>query len=791
MSRAGGYVGKGIPMRDIARFTKGQGRYVNDLRFPDVGQIAFARSTEAHARIKSIDVTAARDHPEALAVITAADLEQSGILVNRYWGGWRGSSTADYYPLARGKVRWVGEPVVAIVASSRYLAEDIAEMVEIEYESLDAVVDPEKSLEATGDALLYEEWGSNVYFNQEFEGGDVKGAFEKAAGVIKRRFSSQRHTGTPLETRGIVATWDPALRSLRVHANWQDVFLARAVISKVLDFPQAQLHITAPDSGGGFGVKLPVYPEELATCVIAIYLERSVKWIQDRQEDLLGTSQHRDMIIDAELAHDENGKILALRATILSDGGAYGVPARGNSVEAMMAAEDIVAAGHDIPAYAYNTTVVMTNKPPTCVYRGVAQPVTIFVLDRLMDEVAKAVGIDRREARKRNLLGPDQFPYTCMTGNYVIESGSYAESLDRALEIVDFDNFEEFRRKAREEGRLVGLGIACGGEAIARGATWYGARGLPISGQEGCEIKVDSYGNVHAQFGTTIQGQGIETSLAQVVADRLSVPIEKVTVGMGDTAISPYGAGAWASRQATLGGTAGAMAADKIKAKLLKIAAFYLEAAPEDLVFEDGVASVKGNPSASMPLEQIAHAAYFTASELPDDIEPTLEEIAHFDPPSATFANSTHAVILEVDPGTGHIEFLKYAAVDDCGTIINPLIVKGQVYGGTAQGIGGTIHEHSVYDEHGQPLATTFMDYLVPTAHDIPTMEIDHIETPSPHTAYGVKGVGESGTVFAPAAIATAVGDALGVEVNRLELNPSKVYELIQQANAANGGGGA
>lgn len=791
MSRADGYVGKGIPMRDAARFTQGEGRYVNDLNFTDVGQIAFARSTEAHARIKSIDVSAALEHPEAIAVITAADLEEAGILVNRYWGGWRGSQTADYFPLARGKVRWVGEPVVAVVASSRYLAEDICELVEIEYESLNAVVDPEKSLTTQDpDSLLYEDWGSNVYFNQEFEGGDLKGAFESAAGVIKRRFSAQRHTGAPLETRGIIANWDPAVKVLRVHANWQDVFLARAVISKILDFPQSMLHITAPDSGGGFGVKLPVYPEELATCFIAIYLRRSVKWIQDRQEDLLGTSQHRDMIVDVELAHDESGKMLGLKANILSDGGAYGVPARGNSVEAMMAAEDMAAAGHDIPAYGYNTTVVMTNKPPTCVYRGVAQPVTIFVLDRLLDEVAKATGLDRREVRERNLLKEEHFPYACMTGSYVIESGSYVEALNRVLEIVDFDNFEEYRRKAKAEGRLVGLGISCGGEAVARGASWYGARGLPISGQEGCQIKIDSYGNVHAQFGTTKQGQGIETGLAQIVADGLSVPIEKVTIGMGDTAISPYGAGAWASRQATLGGSAAVMAANKMRTKLLKIAGFYLEASPDDLVFEDGVASVKGNPAASIPLEKIAHAAYFTASELPDDIEPTLEEIAHFDPPSATFANSAHAVIVEVDPGTGQIKFEKYAAVDDCGTVINPMIVKGQVYGATAQGIGGTIHEHCVYDAQGQPLATTFMDYLIPTSHDIPEIEVDHIETPSPHTGFGVKGVGESGTVFAPCAVATAVGDALGVEVNRLELSPSKVFDLVQQANGANGGAG-
>jgi carbon-monoxide dehydrogenase large subunit len=536
-------------------------------------------------------------------------------------------------------------------------------------------------------------------------------------------------------------------------------------------------------------VKLPVYPEELAVCATAIYLERCVKWIQDRQEDLLGTSQHRDMIIDAELAHDENGKILGLKANILSDAGAYGVPARGNTVEGMMAAEDIVAAGHDIPAYAYDLNVVMTNKPPTCVYRGVAQPVTIFVLDRLLDEVAKATGIDRREVRRRNLLTPDRFPYKCMTGNYVIESGSYVEALERALELVDFENFEAYRAKMRDEGRYVGLGISCGGEALARGATWYGVRGLPISGQEGCVIKIDSYGNVHAQFGTTAQGQGIETTLAQLVADQIGVDISRVTVGMGDTAVSPYGAGAWASRQATLGGTAAVMAASKVRDKLLKIAAFKLEAAAEDLVLEDGKAYVKGDPSTAISLEDIAHSAYFTASELPDDIEPTLEETAHFDPPSATFANSVHVAVLEVDRGTGRITFHKYVVVHDCGTIINPLIVEGQIYGGTAQGIGGTVYEHSVFDQQGQPLATTFMDYLVPTSQDVPKIDMKHIESPSPYTALGIKGVGESGTVFAPAAIATGVADALGVEVNRLELNPSKVFTLAREADSANGGG--
>lgn len=781
-TRAGGWVGKSIPMREAGRFTRGQGRYVADLPFTNIGHVAFARSTEAHARITRVDVSAAREHPEALAVVVSEDLDE--VLVNPYWGGVRGTSTGAYYPLARGKVRWVGEPVVAVVATSRYVAEDIAELVEIEYEPLPAVIDPERALEPES-AHLYEEWNSNVYYHDEFEAGDVDLAFSGAAGVVKQRFSAQRHTAAPLEPRGIVARFDPAQGIINLDSNWQDVYLARAVISRVLDWPESKLVVAAPDSGGGFGVKLPVYPEEMACAAMAVLLEGrwNLRWIQDRSEDLTGTSQHRDMIVETELAHDADGRVLGLKARIISDAGAFGVPARGNTVEGIMASADIVAGGHDIPAYSYDLDVVMTNKAPLCVYRGVAQPVTVFVMDRLMDDVAAATGVDRREVRRRNLLTDDQFPYATITGEYVIESGSYVPALDQALDAIDFDAFEDYRREMREQGRYVGLGISCGGEALARGATWYGTRGLPISGQEGCQIKMDSRGKFQASLGTTKLGQGIETAIAQIVADELGVDVDDVTVTMGDTSKTPYGSGSWASRQATLGGTAAVMAADKVRQKLFKVAAYKLEANPDDLDLGDGKAFVKGNPANAIGLEELAHAIYFTASDIPDEVlpEPTIEETAHFDPPSATFSNSTHAVILEVVPATGQIKFLRYVVAHDCGTIINPMIVDGQLYGALAQGIGGTIFEQLVFDENGQPLSTTFMDYLIPTSHDIPKLELFHQETGSPYTALGIKGVGESGTVFAPAAIATGVGDALGVDVNRLELSPSRVFELVGQ----------
>lgn len=776
-TRAAGYIGKGIPMRDAARFTRGMGRYVNDLPVAEAAHVAFVRSSAAHARLTEVSVERAREHPDTIAVITAQDLDR--VLVNRYWGGWDGTATADYLPLAANKVRWVGEPVVAVLAPSRYLAEDIAELVEIDYEPLTPVVHAEQALEDPS-VRLYEEWDSNVYYHEEFEGGEPDDVFAQAAGVIRRKFTTQRQTGAPLETRGIIASWDPGRATLTVHANLQDVFLARASIARVLDLPHNRVRVIAPDSGGGFGVKLPVYPEELACCCIAMVLggRWNIKWIQDRQEDLIGTTQARDVIADIELAHDDEGHALALRAKLISDGGAYGIPARGNTTEAILAAKELPGP-YDIRHYSYSVDVAMTNKPPIHPYRGVALPMTTCFIERLMDDIAKATGIDRHEVRRRNLV--DAFPYQSVTG-WMHEPGSYVAALDRALKLIDYRGFAELQRKMLQERRYLGLGISSGCEIAAPGATWYGERGVPISSQEGCQIRIDPGGKVHAQFGTTAQGQGIETSLAQVVAEELGVPIADVTVAMGDTEAAPHGGGSWGSRQATLASSAAHVASGRMRAKLLAIAAWTLEASVEDLELTNGQAQVLGDPGSSLTVGELAATAYYKSARLPPGMEPALEETAHFEPPAATHSNAAHAAIVEVDPVTGHIGFHQYVVVQDAGRIINPLIVGGQIYGATAQGIGGLIHERVVYDENGQPLATTFMDYLLPSSLDVPKLLVEFIETLHPETPVGVKGIGESGTCFAPAAVATAVADALGVEVNRFGLAPSDVHVLLGEA---------
>ncbi|MEA2405981.1 MAG: aerobic carbon-monoxide dehydrogenase large subunit [Thermoleophilaceae bacterium] len=779
-TRAGGYVGKGIPPQDAARFTRGNGRYLADLPVANAAHVAFVRSSEAHARLTRVDVEAARRHPEAIAVLTGEDI--APFLVNRYWGGWAGTSGADYSPLAIDKVRWVGEPVAAVLAPSRYLAEDIAELVEVDYDPLPAVIDSEQSL-ADPSVRLYEDWESNVYFHEEFEGGEPDRVFEEAAGTIKRRFTTQRQTGVPLEPRGIVASWDPGRSALSMQASFQDVFLARAVIARVFDLPHHRVRVTAPDAGGGFGIKLPVYPEELTCCAVAMALEGrwNVKWLQDRQEDLIGSVQARDLVADIEIAHSEEGRVLAMRAKLISDGGAYGIPARGNTTEGALGAKEMPGP-YDIPHYSYVLDVVMTNKPPIHPYRGVALPMTTCFMEELMEDVARVTGRDRFEVRRLNLV--DEFPHQSVTG-WVHEPGSYVEALDRAMERIGYADFAELKQSMREQGRYFGIGMSSGCEIVAPGATWYGERGVPISSQEGCQIRIDPSGKVHAQFGTTRQGQGIDTVLAQVIADELGVLISDVTVEMGDTETAPHGGGAWGSRQATLGSAAATVAGGRLREKMLEIAGHMLEASPEDLELADGSAQVRGAPGSAVTVEEIAKNAYYTSARLPEGMEPALEETAHFEPAPATHSNAAHATIVEVDPVTGHIAFHRYVIVQDAGRILNPLIAGGQLSGAGAQGIGGLIHEHVIYDEAGQPLATTFMDYLLPSALDVPEFEIEYIETRAPDNPLGVKGLGESGTCFSPAAIATAVSDALGVEVNRFALGPNDVYKLLAEAGIA------
>ncbi len=780
------YTGQPVPRWEDARFVEGRGRYLDDIHLPGTVEVAFARSSHAHARLRRVDVEGARRHPQAAAVLAWEDL--AGVL-QPFWTMPRAPiRKALVTALAHGKVRWVGEPVVAVAAADRYLAEDIAGLVAVEYDPLPAVTDALAA--AAADApRLYEEWPDNVVMHQAFTAGEPARVLAGSAAVVRRRFRTNRHTAVPLEGRGCLACPQPD-GTLTVWIGHQDVHLARAVLAEILGMPLARIRVVSPDVGGAFGIKLPVYPEEMVVCAMARLLRRPVKWVQDRREGLLGDTHAREASVEIEAGFDEAGRLGAVRARITSDAGAYAVAGRGPTIEGVMLARELPGP-YRLSHYAYELDVVMTNKAPVAVYRGVAIPVSTFAMERVMDAAAGTLGLDPAEIRRRNLV--TEFPYTTVTG-HVYDCGQYVACLDRALEASGYERLRQEQARARADGRYLGVGICALVDASARGGGFYGRLGLPAATKEGCTLRIDPGGGVTAAFGTTAQGQGLHTALAQVVADVLGTSLDSVTVVMGDTATTPYGGGAWASRGAVMGGAVAQLAAGALREKIRRIAAHRLEASPEDIDLAGGRAFVRGAPGRGLALAEIARTAYFVAADLPPGMEPGLEVMAHWEPEiPATFANATQVMAVEVAPETGEVRILRYVVVEDCGRMINPGLVDGQLRGGIAQGLGGALYEHVVYDGAGQLLTTTLMDYLVPGVTEVPEVEIHHLETPSVRTIGGFRGMAESGTAGAPAVLAGAVADALrplGVEVTDLPLTPQRIVEMIRSAAARGSAGG-
>ena len=779
------YTGHPIARWGDRRLVEGRARYLDDIHLPGLVELAFARSGHGHARIRRVHVDRARQHPEAIGVVTWADL--AGVLTPFWTMPLAPIRKAQVTALASGKVRWVGEPIAAAAASTRYLAEDIADLVTAEYEPLPAVVDAVAAM-ASGSSRLYEEWPDNVVLHQTFTAGTPASVLSEAPTVIRRRFRSNRHTAVPLEGRGCIARYEKWDGTLTVWIGHQDVHLVRAVLADLLQMPLAKIRIISPDVGGAFGIKLPVYPEEMVVCAMARLLGRPVKWVQDRRESLLGDTHAREAVVDIDAGFDNEGHLLAVHAHVISDAGAYAVAGRGPTIEGVMLARELQGP-YRLQHYDYDLDVVMTNKAPVAVYRGVTIPVSTFVMERVMDMAAETLGLDPAEIRRRNLV--TEFPYTTLTG-HVYDSGQYVATLQKALDLIDYSSLRIQQAHLRAEGRYMGIGICTLVDASARGGGFYGRLGLKAATKEGCLLHIDPDGGITAAFGTTSQGQGLHTALAQVVADVLGTFLDQVTVVMGDTATTPYGGGAWASRGAVMGGAVAQMAAAALRDRVSRIAAHRLEARVEDIDLADGRAFVRGTPTRGLTLAEIAHIAYFVAADLPAGMEPGLEVMAHWEPEiPATFANATQAIAVEVHPESGAVDILRYVVVEDCGRMINPGLVDGQVRGGIAQGLGGALYEHLIYDEAGQLLTTSLMDYLLPGAHEVPEIEIHHLETPSTRTIGGFRGVAESGTVGVPAVLANAVADALrpaGVEVTELPLSPDKIVGLIKTAEAHRSG---
>jgi carbon-monoxide dehydrogenase large subunit len=769
----------GAPVRRVEdhRLLTGRGRYVADLVLPGMLHAAFLRSPHAHARIIGIDGSAARRLPGVAMVATWKDL-RAAVRPMRAMSRMESYRATDMPALAADKVRYAGEAVAAVVAESRYLAEDALDLLQVDYEPLEAVSDPASA--SAGGPLVHEEAGTNVLLSRSFSQGDVEAAFEAPAIVVGDRFRFHRHAAVAIENRTCLADYEAGTGMLTLWSSTQVPGMLREALGELLGLPAHGLRVVAPDVGGGFGVKSALYPEEIAVCALSRLLGQPVKWVGDRREDLLTSTQAWDEVIEAELSVSVAGAIRGLRARVVADVGAYSVYPWTASIEVIQVIS-FLPGPYRVPAYLGEARGVATNKAPMGPYRGVGRPVSTWVMEGLLDRAARRLGMDPVAIRLANVIRPGEFPYRSPSG-IVWDSGSFAESLERACEIAGYQQLRDEQRR-RPARRWLGIGVASYVELTGVGSAIPASPGADIAtGTEGATVRVDSSGTVTAAFGLACHGQGHETSLAQVVAQELGVELHDVRVVHGDTGAGPVGSGTYASRSAVIGGGAAILASRAVREKILQIAAHRLEADVRDLEQSGGVVSARGAPDRRLSLREIARSAYAGLKRLPKDMEPGLEATRFYDPYIGTASNATHIAVVEVDLDLCAVSLQRYVVVEDCGRLINPLIVEGQAIGGVAQGVGAALLEEVVYGEDGQLLTGSLMDYLIPTATELPPVEVVHLEHPSPSTLGGFKGAGEGGTIGAPAAIANAVADALAplrIEITELPITPERLFRLI------------
>ena len=777
------YIGQRITRREDRRFLTGRTNYVDDIRLPRTVHAAFVRSQEAHAEVLSVRTERALAHRGVFGVLTSeeAALVSRPIRCDSTFPEWKGT---EFPVLAWPRVRFVGEAVAIVAAVDRYTAEDAAELVHVEYRPLPTVADLETAAEPGSD-LIHEAWGDNLFIDRKGKVGDVDGAFAQADLVFERTYRTHRHTGFPLEGRACIADYNPATGTLTLYSATQIPHLVRTGLADTLGLSENMVRVIAPDVGGGFGIKAHLFPEEMAVALLSMRLGRPVKWIEDTREHLAASIHAREHVHRVKIAVTRDGTVLGIKADLLVDAGAYSVWPWTASMDVGMAA-NMILGPYRIRNYEFRARAVATNKCPLGPYRGVGRPSAAFTIERAMEDIARELGIDPVEMRLKNYVPDDAYPYITATG-MTYDSASLQASLEKASEVVGYADFRREQARARAEGRYLGIGFGTYIEQTAHATQEFIKRGVPIVfGYDSVCVAVDPGGKVSVDSSLHSHGQGHETTFAQVVAERLGVPLADVRVRFGDTQSAPYGMGTFASRSAVLGGGAAWKAADIVRANILKIAANVMEAAPEDLDLSEGVIQIKGSPQHRMTVAEIARIAYHRPEKLPADLMPAdLTSIQSYDAPPGygTWTNSAHAAIVEVDRDTGFLRILRYVVIEDCGVMINPLIVEGQVHGGVAQGIGGALLEHLVYDERAQLLSATLVEYLLPTAQTTPSIEVHHLQTPSPYTIGGFKGMGEGGAIAPLPALANAVSDALaplGVSVDALPLSPDRVRALIE-----------
>ncbi|HLN11955.1 MAG TPA: molybdopterin cofactor-binding domain-containing protein [bacterium] len=765
------FVGARVKRVEDPRFLRGHAQYVGDLRTAGLLHLVFIRSPHAHARLVGVRTDLAAAAPGVAAVLTGVDLASltpKPIAIRP-----AGLHVVPHTPLAQDVVRYVGQPVAAVVATDEYRARDAAALVDVAYEPLPSVVDPERALEP-GAPRVHPRLESNLAFEHGWAAGDVEGAFRDAAQVVHGRFVHPRVAAAPMEPRGCMARYDGS--QLTVWISTQLPHTMRADLSVVFGLPEHRIRVIAPEVGGSFGCKTLLYDDEIVTVSAALRLGRPVKWVETRSENFLATAHGRAQVHEASLAVGADGTFLAIRMQGVADLGAY--PETFTAGPPLLAGR-LVTGAYRIPAASVTVRGVYTHKTPTAAYRGAGRPEAAYLIERLADLAADALGLDPAEIRRRNFIRPEEFPYRVPSG-ITYDTGRYAFTFARALAAADYDACRASQARARGEGRLVGIGLATFVETAGSGPS----RAMPYPGWEYGSVRVEPSGHVVVLTGISPHGQGQETTFAQMVADGLGIGINDVTVLHGDTAVVPRGFGTGGSRGTCVGGAAVHEAVQSVKAKARRIAAHLLEAAFEDVVFEDGRLQVRGAPARSLSFHEVAREAH-RGAKLPPGVEPGLEAACTWDSPDFTVPFGAYVAIVEIARETGQVQVRRFIGVDDVGNVLSPLLLEGQLHGGIAQGVAEALREEIVYDEAGQCLTSTFMDYAVPRAADMPPFELSYTVTPTPVNPLGAKGVGEAGTVGAPAAVMNAVFDALrplGVRALDMPAGPERIWAAVQRA---------
>jgi len=773
-------VGRSVKRREDPRLVAGRGRYTDDLAPPGALHVAILRSPHAHARLASVDADVARARPDVIALYTGADLKERLVGLPCDWI-LPGMRVPAHPVLAYEKVRYVGDRVAVVVADDAATARDALDLIEVQYEPLAAVTNQEQALRPEA-PIVHDDVPNNAAVIWRVGGGDFAKAAADADLHLRQRLVNQRLIPTAIEPRAVLARYDRDTDELTVHTSTQGPHVIRRLLAATLRFPEHRLRVVAPDVGGGFGSKLHFYPEELLCAFLAREIGRPVKWTESRAESALATTHGRDHIQDVEVAARRDGTIVGLKVTSYANLGAYlstmgpGIPTVNFGL--------MLSGSYAIPCIEGTIHGILTNTTPVDTYRGAGRPEATYLVERAIELVARALDLDSAEVRRRNFVPADRFPFTTVTG-MTYDSGDYHRNLDAALERADYDALRQRQRELREQGRYLGIGIASYVEFCGLGPSQLlGRVGFARGGWESATVRVHPGGTVTVYSGSSDQGQGHATSFAQLAADALGLPIEDVAVIESDTARVPFGNATYNSRSMSVGGTAVRLAVDRIIAKARRIAAHLLEVADADVMLEGGRFSARGTPHRVASFGEVSLAANL-ADNLPDGLEPGLETQSFYDPPGLTASFGTHVALVEVDVDTGRVHVERHVAVDDCGTVINPLLAAGQVHGGIAQGLGQALLEGAEYDDQGQLLTGSLADYALPRATDLPSLEVSHTVTPTPLNPLGVKGIGEAGTIGATPALVNAVIDALapfGITHLDMPLKPERIWRAVRAA---------